>query len=536
MHGWFRSTLTAFLLVLTAGFFAPSSARAAAPQVTMTHVTIPSWDGTKLDAWVAIPDTPGPRPAVIVSTGWAQDASTYDLAINRLAQHGYIAIAYTNRGFGASGGRVDVAGPAELKDVSSVIDWTLAHTHANPKKIGMTGLSYGGGMSLLAAAHDPRIKAVAAMSSWTSLEDAFFPNGARADGLVSALYQTVGADRASPAMTEAYNNFKAGTDMDQVLEYARARSASTYINQINHNRTAVMLAQEWNDVAFAPNQVGAFFDKLTVPHKFLVARPGDHISQSATFIFNGVWSDELLNDVTRWLDANLAGTDTSILREKPILIQPRSSGTVPAEERYGSWAAFQAARRKFTLGQPTGAIANGPMTKTTAAPWSKTITDGFNLASATSFPLIGAYLGEALTGQPPTANLGFVNRGQGLVFGSSPLHGVTKVRGMATAHVTITPSAPNGLIMGYLYDRDQTGGNAFLLQHAPFTWHGRAAGQPISATMTFPPTAYDLPPGHRLGLVFTTGDFLVHDDNLAGAPITIGSTAADPAWISWPLV
>src|SRR6185312_4677465 len=44
--------------------------------------------------------------------------------------------------------------------------------------VGITGASYGGGISLLAAAYDHRIDAVVAQSTWNNLATALFPNGA----------------------------------------------------------------------------------------------------------------------------------------------------------------------------------------------------------------------------------------------------------------------------------------------------------------------------------------------------------------------
>jgi predicted acyl esterase len=535
MRARFRSLLTACLLFVAAGTLAPSPAHAADASITVNKVTITTHDGVKLDGLLAVPDTPGPRPVVVAPAAWGEGAFYNILAISALAKRGYVAISYAGRGFDASGGVNDVAVPDEVKDVSDVIDYVLANTKADPSRIGLTGLSYAGGLTLLAAAAEPRIKAVVAMSAWTSLEDAFFPNGARADFLVNFLYLfNGGKEKSSAGMTQAYENFIAGRNLDSVREFARQRSAGTFIDKINHNGTAVMMAQEWNDVAYPPSQVGEFFDKLTVKHKFLEVRPGDHASQSSMFILNGLWSQKMITNLGRWFDANLIGNDTSIFREKPVVLQPRSSGIGPAEERYNTWAETQAAATKYGLGKPEGFIPTGTIAKGTPAPWSQQVTAGFNLASATPLPLIGNYLVEGLFGRPATTNLDFITRNEAVVF-NSPSAGERKMRGSATAHLAVTPSAPDGLVMGYLYEQDQFGGNAYLLQHMPYVWHGATPGQPLSMTLKFPPTAYDIPAGHRLALVFTTQDWLVHDENQPGAAITFGSTAADPAWVSWPL-
>ena len=57
-----------------------------------------------------------------------------------------------------SGGTIGVAGPEDASDISTIIDWVLANHVglADPNKVGMVGLSYGGMLALLGAAADPR--------------------------------------------------------------------------------------------------------------------------------------------------------------------------------------------------------------------------------------------------------------------------------------------------------------------------------------------------------------------------------------------
>jgi dipeptidyl aminopeptidase/acylaminoacyl peptidase len=38
-----------------------------------------------------------------------------------------------------------MAGELDMKDVSTVIDWAIANTDADPDRIGLSGISYGGG-------------------------------------------------------------------------------------------------------------------------------------------------------------------------------------------------------------------------------------------------------------------------------------------------------------------------------------------------------------------------------------------------------
>ena len=69
----------------------------------------------------------------------------------------------------------------------TVIDWILANTSADPARIGSAGVSYGAGISLIASAFDPRIRAVAAMSGWTDLVDSLYGDQTRRPQAVELL-------------------------------------------------------------------------------------------------------------------------------------------------------------------------------------------------------------------------------------------------------------------------------------------------------------------------------------------------------------
>ncbi|MCA1818897.1 MAG: hypothetical protein LC620_02400, partial [Halobacteriales archaeon] len=73
-----------------------------------------------------------------------------------------------------SGGYADVAGPASLADLDTVIDWVAAHYPTG--RVGVVGGSYGGGESYQAWAKDPRVTTAVPMYGWVDLADALIPN------------------------------------------------------------------------------------------------------------------------------------------------------------------------------------------------------------------------------------------------------------------------------------------------------------------------------------------------------------------------
>jgi dienelactone hydrolase len=92
----------------------------------------------------------------VLPTSWGLPQVQYLAQAQKLADSGYVVVSYNVRGFWQSGGEIEVAGPKDVADASKVIDWALANTPSDAGHIGMAGVSYGAGISLLAAAHDKR--------------------------------------------------------------------------------------------------------------------------------------------------------------------------------------------------------------------------------------------------------------------------------------------------------------------------------------------------------------------------------------------
>src|SRR4051812_37126022 len=70
----------------------------------------------KLDTSLYLPSAT-PAPAVLLSQGFGGDKTALDKQARTLAEHGYIALAYSARGFGRSGGLIHFASPQyEVRD------------------------------------------------------------------------------------------------------------------------------------------------------------------------------------------------------------------------------------------------------------------------------------------------------------------------------------------------------------------------------------------------------------------------------------
>jgi ABC-2 type transport system ATP-binding protein len=140
-------------------------------------------DGVPLDASYYTSPGDGKRPAVLLAHGFGGTKHSEKDRAERLSRAGYAVLAYSARGFGASGGRIGLnAADGEVADVSRLLDWLAERPEvrldsAGDPVVGMAGGSYGGAVSLLAAAQDRRIDAVVPAITYWDLNEALFPQG-----------------------------------------------------------------------------------------------------------------------------------------------------------------------------------------------------------------------------------------------------------------------------------------------------------------------------------------------------------------------
>ncbi len=124
-----------------------------------TDASISDTNGDPMDVHIAYPTggpNPGPYPIVIVAHGFQLPASQYYGYAQRLASHGFVAVApdYPTSFLGVS--NVDNA-----NDLLLAADYAASQSSFNGdgSTLGATGHSMGGKLSLLAATMEPAIKA-----------------------------------------------------------------------------------------------------------------------------------------------------------------------------------------------------------------------------------------------------------------------------------------------------------------------------------------------------------------------------------------
>ncbi|MBN0044555.1 alpha/beta fold hydrolase [Streptomyces actuosus] len=500
---------------LIAGSVLGAAPAAQAATGGVRFVDITGDGGTVLKANVVTPAGAGAGsryPLVVFPTSWGLPQVEYLAQARRLANSGYVVLTYNTRGFWRSGGEIEVAGPPDVADASRVIDWALAHTPADPRHIGMAGVSYGAGISLLAAAHDPRIRAVAALSGWADLIGSIYSGRTQhvqAAGVLHLAGTVTG--RESAELRRVFKDLFTSdlTHEQELIDWGNKRSAGTYVDRLNANGAAVMLAGAWGDTVFPPDQYAEFYERLTGP-KRLELRPGDHATPEITGLFglpNDVWTD-----TRRWLDRYLRGADNGIDRERPVLLKSRTTG---GYESYPDWKSVAATRRKIALAGTT------------------TIRTNVDSGADGGVVFLSSIL-DQVAKVPPMAAIPLLPRRWAAVWQSQRYRSPQRVRGSARLHTTVTPTAESGTLVAYLYDVGPLGLGR-LVSHAPYTFHDRTPGKPFGVDLDLYATSYDVPARHRLALVVDTVDPLYIEHNPSGARLTFSSPADDPSYVSIPL-
>jgi dienelactone hydrolase len=157
-----------------------------------TDIRLKSFDGQPLAVYVTLPPAPvGPFPLIIQSHGWGvpptgpNDSQYYGPTADAWAKDGYAVLQLAARGFGDSCGDAAsrTADPAgcqngyirldderyEARDAQYATGLLVDEGAADPNRIGATGESYGGGVSLeLATLKDRVMNANGTLGHWTS--------------------------------------------------------------------------------------------------------------------------------------------------------------------------------------------------------------------------------------------------------------------------------------------------------------------------------------------------------------------------------
>jgi ABC-2 type transport system ATP-binding protein len=284
-------------------------------------VTITSFDGTRIVAhWFPGKgvDANHPAPTILEGPGWSMTGDTNTgggagagaifgvPGISGFINHGYNVLTWDPRGFGQSGGTVEIDDPRyEGRDVQALIDWVAKQPEAQKDQscttskrkgqrgkkkrrrrritcatspddptIGMAGASYGGGIQFVAAGLDKRVDAIAPTIAWHSLISALFPEGNIKFGWGSILVAagvegslpgglsspSTAAGRQDPHFYSILTNGLAtGTTSQDDLDWMASHGPGELLKRI---QVPTLLLQGTVDTLFPLDEAVANFDEI----------------------------------------------------------------------------------------------------------------------------------------------------------------------------------------------------------------------------------------------------------------------------------
>lgn len=149
----------------------PTTPKATIYKPGLNRVTFRS-EGETLVGHLYLPTTykPGAKlPAVVVSGSWTtvKEQMAGDYA-KKLAEKGFVALAFDSRSFGESGGKLrSFESPtAKIKDLKNAVSFLQTVNAVDGDRIAGLGICAGAGYVTTLAAEDARLKAVVTVAPW----------------------------------------------------------------------------------------------------------------------------------------------------------------------------------------------------------------------------------------------------------------------------------------------------------------------------------------------------------------------------------
>ncbi|MBI4474741.1 MAG: hypothetical protein HY646_18865, partial [Acidobacteria bacterium] len=298
------------------GVTAASIQQTRTTEIAISNFAFAATDGVEIGATLYRPVHGGTYPAVIFGHGFGQsrfedqgqtrgakstDPTSIPSEARRYAEDGYVVLAVDSRYqklldpkdpattgddvLLKPGGVAGLNNSREIQDHIEQIDWLIgdragmiAPARVNPERIGMSGYSYEANQTLLTAAHDPRVRAIAVLSGWTDYLTVKFPGlsglqrgAAEFSQLAAPLVSTDFSDNdgrgnIDPAWFEAF--YQATENRFDLIDTWFRKASLNW--QPYRFRAAVFMAQAWNEFLIPADQATTLFERLAVPKKLYI--------------------------------------------------------------------------------------------------------------------------------------------------------------------------------------------------------------------------------------------------------------------------
>ncbi|MEU5966355.1 alpha/beta fold hydrolase [Streptomyces globisporus] len=451
-------------------------------------------DGVPIDTSYFHAKGSGKRPAVLIGHGFGGSKNDVRAQAEKLAADGYAVLTWSARGFGKSGGEISLNDPDhEVKDVSRLIDWLATRPEVELDKkgdprVGLTGASYGGAVSLLAAGHDERVDAIAPVITYWNLADALFPDGVFKK-LWAGIFITTGGgcERFEKQLCEMYERVAVSGKPDaEAVKLLTERSPSAVADRI---KVPSLLLQGQSDSLFPLGQADAMQKAISAngaPVSVDWISGGHDGGDSETGRVEGRvgdWFDRYLKEDTgtatgpAFRVTRTGGVDST---DGAALLRGASSDTYPGLRSGGRDIALGGGTKTFR--NPAG-----------AAP-----------PAISAVPGVGGGLAQ-LSSLGVGLSLDFP--GQFGRFESAPLDTSVRITGTPTVTVNVKADGDrDAVLFGKVYDVSPDGRQQVLPHQlvAPYRITPDQQGKPVE--LALPAVDHEFDSGHRLRLVFSATD------------------------------
>ncbi|MGW2861467.1 alpha/beta fold hydrolase [Streptomyces sp. NPDC001205] len=472
------------------------------------------------------------RPAVLIGHGFGGSKAEVRSQAEQLARDGYAVMTWSARGFGASTGQIGLNDPQfEVKDVSRLIDWLAERPEVRldgpgDPRVGVTGVSYGGAISLLAAGYDQRVDAIAPEMTYWNLSDVFFPQGVYKKLWAGIFVSTAGGcQKFEPRVCAMYNRVAtAGKPDEEAQKLLESKSPSAVGDRI---KVPALIMQGQTDSLFPLGQADAMAKRI--------AANGAPVS--VDWVAGGHDGGDRETGrtqarVTQWFDRYLKGdkgADTG-----PAFRVTRTGGlntTDGAAQLRGasseSYPGLESGRQTIALTGREQSFDNPPG----GAPPAISAVPGLGGAGLSGLSSLGVGLSLDFPGQYAR-------------FDSAPLSTGVHVTGSPTVKLKVRSSGDDAVLFGKVYDVGPDGKQQVLPAQlvAPVRVDGAKDGRTVE--LTLPAVDHNIEAGHRLRLVVAATDLgfaspatpATYTVSLAGGGLSVPTVPAArtaSAGLSW---
>ncbi|MEU6274298.1 alpha/beta fold hydrolase [Streptomyces populi] len=476
------------------------------------------------------------RPAVLLAHGFGGSKADVRDEAEKLARDGYAVLTWSARGFGRSTGRIGLNDPkAEVADVSRLVDWLARRPEVRLDKggdprVGVAGASYGGAVSLLAAANDPRVDAIAPSITYWNLADALFPNG-----VFKKLWAGVflnsggGCARFEPELCAMYNRVaESGKPDAAAVKLLQERSPSAVGDRI---KVPTLITQGQSDSLFTLGQADATARAVKAN-----GAPVDVDWIAGGHDGGDLEADRVTSRVVSWFDRYLK--DDGSTATGPAFRVTRSGGVDSTDGA----ALLRGASSDTYPGLDSGRRAIA----LTGREQSFQNPAGSSPPAISALPGLGGSGGlSQLSSLGVGISLDFP--GQYARFESAPFRDDLRITGSPTVTVHVRSSADDAVLFAKVYDVGPGRTQQVLPSQlvTPVRIEGAKSGRDVSIAL--PAIDHAVQKGHRLRLVLSSTD-LGYASPVAPATYTVSlgsalqvptapavrtAAAPLPSWVWW---